>query len=193
MPLPHRSLRSLRTRLRRSCAWRSRGTRPPSLRVRNARSSAASTTTASPGSRFTMNDTMQSSHASVPAITQSPQSIVSVSPVAMVGSCSPGETLSSRGAVMAAACTWGGGGRRVGPWAWALAVDEGPVVAGLEVVVVLAQRVELVDPCAFRFDPLEPVVVLQSLRARCSPTPCTPRIATTARPVGPRSPTGPDG
>ena len=49
----------------------------PSLNDRSARSSSASTTTASPGSRLTMNDTMQSSHASVCAITQSPQSIVS--------------------------------------------------------------------------------------------------------------------
>jgi hypothetical protein len=34
-------------------------------------------TIASPGSRPTMNETMQSSHAGVPAITQSPQSILS--------------------------------------------------------------------------------------------------------------------
>ena len=40
-----------------------------------------------------MNETMQSSHADVPAITQSPQSMVSDSPVAMTPACSRPETV----------------------------------------------------------------------------------------------------
>jgi len=32
---------------------------------------------------------------------------------------------------------------------WAVAFDECPVVSGFEVVVVFAERVELVDACAF--------------------------------------------
>jgi len=57
------------------------GASPPLASDRSARSSSASTTTASPGRRFTMNDTMQSSHAAEPAIAHSPQSIVSTSPM----------------------------------------------------------------------------------------------------------------
>ena len=42
-----------------------------------------------------------------------------------------------------------------------VAGDEGPVVAGLEVVVVLAERVELVDARALGLDPFVAVVVLE--------------------------------
>src|SRR5262249_52426151 len=48
----------------------------------------------------------------------------------------------------------------------AVAFDEGPVVAGLEVVVVLAEWVELVDPGAFGARPFVAVVVLEPARAR---------------------------
>src|SRR5258708_5766327 len=58
-------------------------------------------TIASPGSRPTMNETMQSSHADVPVITQSPQSILSGSRFAMGPACRPGETLVLVGLVLA--------------------------------------------------------------------------------------------
>ena len=47
----------------------------------------------------------------------------------------------------------------------AVAGDELPSVVGLEVVVVFAQRVEVVDASAVRFGPAELVVVLEALGA----------------------------
>ena len=49
--------------------------------------------------------------------------------------------------------------------AFAGAVDEEPAVVGLEVVVVRAERIELVDACASGFGPAFAVVVLESLGA----------------------------
>ena len=47
----------------------------------------------------------------------------------------------------------------------ASAVDERPAAVGLEVVVVTAERVELVEAGAFGFDPVFAVVVLEPLGA----------------------------
>ena len=90
--------------------------------------------------------------------------------------------------------SWGGGGRGVGPSVGVpVAFDERPVVVGLEVVVVLAQRVELVEPCPFGLDPLVAVVVLEPPGAGAAQHRARRGSATTVRPVAQRSPIGPDG
>ena len=62
-------------------------------------------------------------------------------------------------------------------------VDERPAEVGLEVVFVLAERVDLVDPGAFGFCPADSVVVLEPRRTGAVLRRCTSAIATTTRPA----------